>query len=114
MKRVEGLSAREISRRTGLARDTVSRLLAAPQPPRYVRAPAGSILDPFKDWICEQLDEDATTPSQRLREMAEEVGYEGGKTIFDEYVREMRPRFLAKCSGSEVRRRIRSGGLGGG
>ena len=29
MKRVEGLSAREISRRTGLARDTVLRLLAA-------------------------------------------------------------------------------------
>ena len=52
MKRVEGLSAREIGRRTGLARDTVSRLLAAEEPPRYSRAPAGSILDPFKDWIC--------------------------------------------------------------
>jgi hypothetical protein len=96
MKRVEGLSERAISRRTGLARDTVSRLLAASAPPRYVRAPAGSILDPFKDWICEQLDEDATTTSQRLRELAEEIGYQGGKTIFDEYVREMRPRFLAK------------------
>ena len=96
MKRVEGLSAREISRRTGLARDTVSRLLAAPEPPRYVRALVGSILDPFKDWICEQLDDDATTTSQRLRELAEEIGYQGGKTIFDDYVREMRPRFLAK------------------
>jgi hypothetical protein len=54
MKRVEGLSAQEISRRTGLARDTVSRLLAAQAPPRYSRALAGSILDPFKEWICEQ------------------------------------------------------------
>ena len=96
MKRVEGLSAREISRRTGLARDTVSRLLGAEKPPRYVRAPSGSILDLFKDWICEQLDEDATTTSQRLRELAEEIGYQGSKTIFDDYVREMRPRFLAK------------------
>jgi transposase len=96
MKRVEGLSERAISRRTGLARDTVSRLLAAPVPPRYARAPAGSILDPFKDWICEQLDEDASTTSQRLRELAEEIGYQGGKTIFDDYVREMRPRFVAK------------------
>lgn len=96
MRRVEGLSAREISRRTGLARDTVSRLLAAEKPPTYSRAPAGSILDPFKDWICEQLDEDARTPSQRLREMAEEIGYRGSKTIFDDYVREMRPRFLTK------------------
>jgi transposase len=96
MRRVEGLSERAISRRTGLARDTVSRLLAASEPPKYVRAPAGSVLDPFKDWICEQLDDDATTTSQRLREMAQEIGYQGGKTIFDDYVREVRPRFLAK------------------
>jgi len=96
MKRVEGLSARQISRRTGLARDTVSRLLAAEKPPVYSRAPAGSILDPFKDWICEQLDDDPTTTSQRLRELAEEIGYRGSKTIFDDYVREVRPRFLAK------------------
>ena len=96
MKRVEGLSAREIGRRTGLARDTVSRLLAAEAPPRYSRAPAGSILDPFKDWVCEQLRADPKVPSQRLRELAVEVGYAGGKTIFDAYVREVRPRFLVK------------------
>ena len=41
MKRVEGLSAREIGRRTGLARDTVGRLLAAPVPPRYSRVRRG-------------------------------------------------------------------------
>jgi transposase len=95
MKRVEGLSGREISRRTGLARDTVSRLLAASRPPAYSRAPAGSVLDPFRDWVCEQLKADASTPSQRLRELAEEVGYAGGRTVFDDYVREVRPRFLA-------------------
>jgi hypothetical protein len=96
MKRVEGLSAREIARRTGLARDTVGRLLAAEVPPRYARSPAGSILDPFKEWICEELKADPRVPSQRLRELAEEVGYEGGKTVFDDYVREVRPRFLVK------------------
>jgi transposase len=96
MKRVEGLSAREISRRTGLARDTVSRLLMADTPPRYARARAESILDPFKDWICEQLQVDPKVPSQRLRELAGEIGYAGGKTIFDAYVREIRPRFLVK------------------
>jgi transcriptional regulator with XRE-family HTH domain len=94
MKRVEGLSGREISRRTGLARDTVSRLLAASRPPAYSRALAGSVLDPFKAWICEQLEVDASTPSQRLRELAEEIGYAGGRTIFDDYVREVRPRFV--------------------
>lgn len=96
MKRVEGLSARRISERTGLARDTVARLLAAEAPPRYSRAPAGSILDPFKEWICEQLAQDATVASQRLREDAQELGYRGGRTIFDEYVREVRPRFLVR------------------
>lgn len=96
MKRVEGLSARRISERTGLARDTVAKLLAAEAPPKYSRAPAGSILDPFKAWICEQLGADPSVPSQRLREDAMELGFAGGKTIFDEYVREVRPRFEAK------------------
>ncbi|MEO6857509.1 MAG: IS21 family transposase [Solirubrobacteraceae bacterium] len=93
MRRVEGLSARKISERTGLARDTVAKLLAADAPPKYSRASAGSILDPLKPWICDQLKQDATVSSQRLREDAEELGYAGGRTIFDEYVREVRPRF---------------------
>jgi hypothetical protein len=95
MHRVDGLSGREISRRTGLHRDTVARLLAAVAPPRYERRPAGSKLDPFKDWICEQLAGDPRIQSQRLAELAFEIGYEGGKSIFHDYVREVRPRFLA-------------------
>jgi transposase len=95
MHRVDGLSGREISRRTGLARDTVARLLAATEPPKYEREPAGSKLDPFKDWICERLAADPRIQSQRLREMAGEIGYQGGKSIFDDFVREVRPRFLA-------------------
>ena len=94
MHRVEGLSGREISRRTGLHRDTVARLLAAAAPPRYQREAAGSKLDPFKDWVCEQLRADPRIQSQRLREMAGEIGYQGGKSIFDDYVRETRPRFV--------------------
>ena len=94
MHRVDGLSGREISRRTGLARETVARLLAASEPPRYRRESAGSKLDPFKDWICERLAADPRIQSQRLREMAGELGYQGGKSIFDDFVREVRPRFL--------------------
>jgi transposase len=96
MHRVERLSIREIGRRTGLHRKTIRRALAAEVPPRYSRSPVGSKLDPFKDWICEQLRENATIPSQRLRELASELGYEGGKTIFDDYVREVRPRFQVR------------------
>jgi transposase len=95
MYRVDRLSIHEISRRTGLHRKTIRRALAAKSPPRYVRAPAGSKVDPFKDWICDQLRSDPRIPSQRLRELAVELGYEGGKTVFDDFVREVRPRFLA-------------------
>src|SRR4051795_4734898 len=96
MHRVERLSIREIGRRTGLHRKTIRRALASATPPEDFRAPAGSKLDPFRDWICEQLQADPSIQSLRLREMAVELGYEGGKTIFDDYVREVRPRFLVK------------------
>jgi transposase len=96
MHRVERLSIREISRRTGLHRRTIRRALRSDGPPRYVRPPAASKLDPFREWICEQLRADPRIPSQRLRELAVELGYAGGKTIFDGYVREVRPRFLVR------------------
>ena len=93
LSRVERLSNRAISRRLGLHRDTVARALALEKPPRYSRASRPSKLDPFKEWICEQLRADPELPSLRLREMAIELGYAGGKSIFDDYVREVRPRF---------------------
>ena len=91
--RVERLSIREISKRTGLHRKTIRRALAASVPPKYRRESAGSKVDPFKDWICEQLQADPKIQSQRLRELATELGYQGGKSIFDDFVREVRPRF---------------------
>ena len=93
---VEGRSQREVALRLGLARDTVAKAVRSETPPRYSRVPAGSKLDPFKDWICEQLREDPTLRSQRLRELAVELGYVGGKTVFDEFVREVRPRVLVR------------------
>jgi transcriptional regulator with XRE-family HTH domain len=93
---VEGRSQREVARLMGLARDTVARAVQSETPPKYSRAPTGSKLDPFKDWVCEQLREDPSIESQRLREMATELGYGGGKTTFDEYVREVRPLFRVR------------------
>ncbi len=90
---VEKRSKRAIHRLTGVHRDTITRALESETPPKYSRVPAGSKLDPFKPWVCEQLSADAAIPSQRLREMASELGYEGGKTVFDDYVREVRPRY---------------------
>ena len=93
---VEKRSKRAIHRLTGIHRDTITRALAAEAPPRYERASVGSKLDPYREWICEQLRAEPTIQSQRLRELASELGYTGGKSIFDEYVREVRLRFLVR------------------
>ena len=90
----EGVSIREISKRTGSHRKTIRRALAAAEPSKYSRRVRVSKIDPFKEWICDQLQADPRIQSQRLRELATEIGYQGGKSIFDDYVREVRPRFL--------------------
>ena len=91
---VRGLSIREIRRRTGLHRDTIRRALSSDEPPVYRRAPAGSKLDPFKDEIHRLLKRDPRLPGQRIRELIGPLGFAGGKTIVDDYLREVRPLFL--------------------
>ena len=62
-------------------------------PPSYRRASAGSKLDPFKDEIHRLLKDDPALPGQRIRELIEPLGFDGGKTIVDDYLREVRPLF---------------------
>jgi transposase len=93
---VERRSQRHVAKTLGVARDTVARAVASGSPPRYERLPVVSKLDPFREWICEQLRADPSMQSLRLREMAAELGYAGGKTVFDDYVREVRPRFVVR------------------
>jgi transposase len=91
MAEVEGLSQREINRRTGLHRKTIRRALRSEAPPSYSRPPRGSRLDPFKDEINRLLKADPRIPSQRIRELIAALGFKGGKTIVDDYVRGVRP-----------------------
>src|SRR3954471_5582067 len=90
---VRGVSIKELARRTGLSRNTVRAALRAPAPPRYERESVGSKLDPFKDEIHRLLGENATIPGQRIRELIAPLGFDGGKTIVDDYLREVRPLF---------------------
>jgi transposase len=92
---VRGLSIREIHRCTGLHRDTIRRAISSDVPPRYRRTPSGSKLDPFKDEIHRLLRDDPALPGQRVRELIASLGFDGGKTIVDDYVREVRPLFRA-------------------
>ena len=91
MKEVGGLSIHEIVRRTGHDRNTVRRALRREGPPRYERPPRPSKLDPFKGEIQRLLQEDPRLPGKRVRELIETLGYDGGKTILDDYLREVRP-----------------------
>jgi transposase len=93
---VRGLSMREIHRRTGLHRDTISRAIHSEAPPAYRRAPSGSKLDSFKDEIHRLLKEDPKLPGQRVRELIAPLGFDGGKTIVDDYLREVRPLFAPR------------------
>jgi transposase len=91
---VRGVSINELVRRTGLSRNTVRAAVRSSVPPRYARAPAGSKLDPFKDEIHRLLKGDAAMTGQRIRELIAPLGFDGGKTIVDDYLREVRPFFV--------------------
>jgi transposase len=91
MHLVAGLSIKEIARRTGRDRNTIRRALRSQRPPRYARAPRPSKLDPFRVEIHRLLREDGRLPGQVIRERLQELGYAGGKTILDDYLREVRP-----------------------
>jgi len=90
---VRGVSIKELARRTGMSRNTIRAALRASAPSKYQRPAAPSKLDPFKDEIHRLLKADPRMPGQRIRELIAPLGYAGGKTIVDDYLRELRPLF---------------------
>jgi transposase len=90
---VRGVSIRELARRTGMSRNTIRAALRASAPPSYRRPPAPSKLDPFKDEVHRLLQADPRVPGQRIRELIGPLGFDGGKTIVDDYLRQVRPLF---------------------
>jgi transposase len=93
---VRGVPIKDLVRRYGIGRNTVRRALRSDQPPRYEREGRVSKLDPFKEEIHELLRADPKLPGVRIRELIEPLGFAGSKTIVDDYLREVRPLFLAK------------------
>ena len=95
MRFVEGRSQREIRRLTGVHRDTIRRALASDEPPRYGPRPRRpSKLDRFLPTIGELLEEEPRLSGVRIREEIAKLGYDGGKTILDDLLRELRLRYL--------------------
>ena len=90
---VRGVSIKELARRTGMSRNTIRAALRSSTAPKYSRPSPVSKLDPFKDEIHRLLKADPRMPGQRIRELIAPLGFAGGKTIVDDYLRAVRPLF---------------------
>jgi transposase len=91
---VAGVGIREIARRTGFSRQTIRRAVRSDSPPRYERPLRGSKLDAYRGEVHRLLGEHPRLPGTRVRELLEPLGYDGSKTILDDYLREVRPLFV--------------------
>lgn len=89
----EGESIKRIAREMGLARNTVRAALRREGPPVYERGSRGSLLDAYRSRIEELLAEDALLPGEVILERLRGEGYAGGRTILNDLLRELRPRF---------------------
>jgi transposase len=74
----DGVKKREIARRLGISRNTVDRLVEANEPPRYSRAPAGSMLDPLEPVLRRLLEQWPDIKAPRVTEiLRDDHGYPG-------------------------------------
>jgi transposase len=89
----DGVTQREIARRLGISRNTVRRLVEADKPPRYGRAPAGSMLDPLEPVMQRLVDEWPEIRAPRVTEiLREDYGYTGSVDLVRRRLAALRPR----------------------
>jgi transposase len=90
----QGLSAREIARRTGHSRNTVDRYRRSEDVPRYTpRPPVAGKLGPHEGWLAERVRSalpERLAATTLLRELRGR-GYTGGITILREHLARLRP-----------------------
>jgi len=91
LHRAEGVPVKAIARLLGVSRNTVRSALAREGPPKYVRRPAGSIVDAVEPRIRELL---RAYPSMPATVIAERIGWDRGLTVLKDRVRELRPAYL--------------------
>ena len=100
MKLRDQLSLSEISKRTGLARNTVKKWLKAPgdEPPKYERCAVERKLAAFEGTLHQALAADAHRPKQSRRSaralfsQIQAQGYRGGYSAVTDFIRAWRTR----------------------
>jgi transposase len=91
LRRSEGLPIAQIARVMGISRNTVKAALASEGPPRYVRAPMGSVADGFEPRIRELL---AAFPQMPSTVIAERIGWPYSIRTLSAKVAELRPLYV--------------------
>jgi transposase len=90
LHRAEGVPIKEIVRRLGVARNTVRAALAEDRPPRYERAPKGSLVDGVEGEVRKLLKDFPRMPATVI---AERIGWQHSITILKDRVRAIRPEY---------------------
>lgn len=91
LHRAEGVPIKEIVRRLGVARNTVRAALASDRPPRYERAPRGSVADAFEPLIRAVL---ADFPRMPAPVIAERISWPYSITPLKRRLRKIRPEYV--------------------
>jgi transposase len=91
LRRSERLPIKAIARVLGISRNTVRAALASDAPPKYVRKPAGSIVDAVEPQIRELLRAYPTMPATVI---AERIGWDRSIRVLSGRVAELRPAYL--------------------
>jgi transposase len=91
LHRAERMPIKVIARVLGVSKNTVRAALASDGPPRYARAPAGSIVDAVEPRIRELL---MAVPTMPATVIAERVGWTRSIRTLSGRVAELRPAYL--------------------
>lgn len=90
----QGQGIRQICRTLGLARNTVRKVLRAPEVPmEKVRRPRASKLDPYRDYLVERLRQASplSIPAAVLYREILALGYTGKESIVRSFVSDLKP-----------------------
>jgi len=91
LRRSEGMAISQIARVMGISRNTVKVALATDGPPKYRRAPAGSVVDAFEPRVRELLK---SYPSMPATVIAGRIGWPYSIRTLSGRVAELRPVYL--------------------
>ncbi|WP_116051744.1 IS21 family transposase [Amycolatopsis palatopharyngis] len=91
LHRAEGVPIKEIARRLGVARNTVRAALSSDRPPKYQRAPRGSVADAFEPQIRALLQE---WPKMPAPVVAQKIGWPYSMSPLKKRLAAIRPEYV--------------------